>query len=112
MQKIPFFVFLSCASVLFLATLAFGQDNWPRLRGADATGVVADDPQLPDTWDQTQNVQWKVTIPGWGWGSPIVWGDCVFVSAVHSDDEYVEPKSPIARMTAALLSGEISSRGE
>ncbi len=29
---------------------------------------------------------------GAGWGSPIVWGDRVFVSAVHSDDEYEKPK--------------------
>jgi outer membrane protein assembly factor BamB len=54
--------------------------------------VVPDDPRLSDTWDQEKNVQWKVTIPGWGWGSPIVWGDRVFVSAVHSDDDYEKPK--------------------
>jgi outer membrane protein assembly factor BamB len=38
-------------------------------------------------------VQWKAAIPGWGWGSPIVWGDRVFVSAVHSDDDYEKPKA-------------------
>ncbi|MFB3105414.1 MAG: PQQ-binding-like beta-propeller repeat protein, partial [Pseudomonadales bacterium] len=71
---------------------AWPQENWPRFRGADATGVVPDDPRLPDTWDTEKNVQWKTTIPGWGWGSPIVWGDRVFVSSVHSDDEYERPK--------------------
>ena len=35
---------------------------------------------------------WKADILGWGWGSPIVWGDRVFVSAVHSDDDYEKPK--------------------
>lgn len=71
---------------------ACGQDHWPRFRGADATGVVADDPRLCDTWDQETNVRWKAPIPGRGWGSPIVWGDRVFVSAVTSDDEYEKPK--------------------
>jgi outer membrane protein assembly factor BamB len=73
--------------------LAAAQDNWTRFRGADATGVVADDPRLPDTWDQKTNVQWKAAIPGRGWGSPIVWGDRVFVSAVHSDQDYEAPKA-------------------
>lgn len=86
------FVMLLC-SCLNLTTFVFGQENWPRFRGADATGVVADDPRLSDTWDQEKNVQWKVTIPGWGWGSPIVWGDRVFVSAVHSQDDYEKPKA-------------------
>ncbi len=87
------FAAVSWLCVLAFATTALGQDNWPRFRGADATGVVADDPRLPNAWDQETNVQWKVTIPGRGWGSPIVWGDRVFVSAVHSDDEYEAPKS-------------------
>ena len=86
-------VLLTLPCVLFLFDSAAGQDNWPRFRGADANGVVPDDPRLPDTWDQENNVQWKVTVPGRGWGSPIVWGDRVFVSAVHSDDDYESPKA-------------------
>ncbi len=69
-----------------------GQDNWPRLRGADATGVVADDSRLPEIWDRETNVQWTAEIPGWGWSSPIVWGDRVFVTSVHGDEAYDPPK--------------------
>ena len=79
-------------AALLLTAPAVAQENWPRFRGADATGVVADDPRLPDTWDHATNVLWKTPIPGWGWGSPIVWGDRVFVSAVHSDEDYEKPK--------------------
>ena len=86
-------VLLSFSWFVVWNAVAFGQDNWPRFRGPDATGVVADDPRLPDTWDQQTNVQWKTTIPGRGWGSPIVWGDRVFVSAVHSDEDYEAPKA-------------------
>ncbi|REK13101.1 MAG: serine/threonine protein kinase [Planctomycetota bacterium] len=71
---------------------AGAQENWPRFRGADGTGVVEDDPRLPEVWDPETNVVWKAKIPGRGWGSPIVWGDKVFVSAVHSDEEYEAPK--------------------
>ena len=87
-----FSVVLVGLCVLLLTPFALGQTNWTRFRGPDATGVARDDPRLPDTWDQTTNVKWKATIPGWGWGSPIVWGNRVFVSAVLADDDYEKPK--------------------
>jgi outer membrane protein assembly factor BamB len=87
------FELLLCGWILLLAAPALAQDNWPRFRGADATGVAADDPRLPDTWDEKTNVRWQADIPGRGWGSPIVWGDRVFISAVHSDDDYEKPKA-------------------
>ncbi len=93
MMKHLLFLFAIGTSIQTLnLSASVGQENWPRFRGADANGVVADDPRLPDTWDETKNVQWKTPIPGRGWGSPIVWGDRVFVSAVHSDEEYEKPK--------------------
>ena len=41
---------------------------------------------LPATWSQTENVVWKVAIPGHGWSSPIVWDDLVVVTSAVSDD--------------------------
>ena len=86
-------VLFSCSCLLLGPASAAAQENWPRFRGADATGVAADDARLPDVWDQETGVQWKTDIPGRGWGSPIVWGNRVFVSAVHSDDDYEAPKA-------------------
>ena len=61
------------------------RSNWPQFRGLQA-GVADDDPALPDTWSTTQNVLWKVEIPGNGWSSPIVWGNHVFVtSAINTE---------------------------
>jgi outer membrane protein assembly factor BamB len=71
---------------------ADADDNWPRLRGARADGVSADDPRLPESWSQSDNVAWKVDVPGLGWGSPIVWGDRVFVTSVVADKETTRPK--------------------
>ena len=53
-------------ATLFFDIAANGQENWPRFRGANATGVALDDPQLPDTWDTENNVKWVVDVPGWG----------------------------------------------
>ena len=57
-------------------------DSWPQFRGAQSAGVADDDPSLPDRWNSTENVAWKVDIPGTGWSSPIVAGNRIFVTAV------------------------------
>jgi outer membrane protein assembly factor BamB len=51
---------------------------WSQWRGPLATGVAPHaDPPL--RWSETENVRWKVPIPGRGSASPVVWGDRVFV---------------------------------
>ena len=52
--------------------------GWPQWRGPFATGAAPDgDP--PSSWSESENVRWKVEIPGYGQASPIVWGDHVFL---------------------------------
>ena len=82
-------------AVLVLAVLPAvidAEENWPRFRGAAATGVADDDPRLPQTWSKTENVKWVADVPGWGWSGPIVWGKQVFVTTVVSEEEYERPK--------------------
>jgi outer membrane protein assembly factor BamB len=51
---------------------------WPQWRGPYATGVSKTaDP--PIEWSETKNIRWKVEIPGRGSGTPVIWGDKVFV---------------------------------
>ena len=78
---------------LHLAQDAKSADNWPRFRGSSAMGVVDNDQRLPMTWSQTENVQWKVDVPGWAWSNPIVWGDQVFLTTVTSTKENEQPKA-------------------
>src|SRR5262245_46673318 len=66
-------------------------ENWPQFRGPKSSGV-AEDPALPEKWSATENVAWKTEIPGFGWSSPIVWGDKIFVTAVISAGEVETPK--------------------
>jgi outer membrane protein assembly factor BamB len=56
-------------------------ENWPGFRGPTAQGVSAEK-GLPTRWSATENVAWKVDLPGEGWSSPIVWDDRVFVTTV------------------------------
>jgi outer membrane protein assembly factor BamB len=53
-------------------------DNWAHWRGPTGNGVsLAGNP--PTRWSDTENVKWKVAIPGKSSGSPVVWNDRVFV---------------------------------
>jgi len=61
------------------------QNYWPAWRGPTASGVSATG-QPPLTWSETQNIKWKVPVPGRGTSSPIVWGDKIFfLTAIETD---------------------------
>ncbi len=51
---------------------------WGQWRGPLATGVSPDG-NPPVEWSETKNVRWKVEVPGRGSGSPVVWGDRLFL---------------------------------
>jgi len=70
---------------------AAAEDNWPRFRGPAADGVAPDNARLPTTWTTIDNVQWVADVRGWGWSSPIVWGDRVFLTTVVSDEKGATP---------------------
>ncbi len=55
--------------------------NWPRFRGPDGGGV-SPLTNTPAAWDAKSGagIAWKVPAPTRGFGSPIVWGDRVFMS--------------------------------
>lgn len=65
-------------------------DQWAQFRGPQA-GVVPDDPTLPDTWSETDNVVWKTSIPGLGWSSPVVWDDHIFITSALSAGQEAAP---------------------
>jgi outer membrane protein assembly factor BamB len=56
--------------------------DWPQFRGPGGLGVSADQ-GLPLNWGPTQNIAWKVALPGKGASSPIVVGSRVIVTC-HS----------------------------
>ena len=83
-----FFIALGL-SALALAPMS-ALDQWPRFRGQES-GVAADDPVLPESWSETENVVWKTNIPGLGWSSPVVWDSHVFVTSAISSGEEPAP---------------------
>ena len=82
--------------VFFFACVVDGvaveNTNWTQFRGPTMNAAVADDPDLPERWSQTENVEWVTDIPELGWSSPIVWGTRVFVTTVTSNGDFEKPK--------------------
>ena len=72
-------------------------DNWPHWRGPDNNGAD-EDADLPLSWSETENILWKVAIPGQGSASPIVWGEKIFVQTAISAPAVApaEPEAPAA----------------
>jgi outer membrane protein assembly factor BamB len=64
---------------LALFALTAGAANWPSFRGPHTSGI-SDEKDLPTKWSDTENLAWKLDLPGPGASSPIVWGDRVFVT--------------------------------
>ncbi len=67
-----FAVILACAS----PALA-GPDDWPRFRGPNGAGL-SDAKTVPVQWTD-KDYNWKVKLPGIGHGSPVVWGDRIYL---------------------------------
>lgn len=65
--------------------LAIGED-WPAWRGPSGNGVSSEK-QAPLRWSATQNVRWKIALPGPGNATPIVWGDRVFVACASESGQ-------------------------
>ena len=70
---------------LICSATQFGFDNsafadWTRFRGPNGSGVADDHESTPTTWSETENLKWKVPLPGAGVSCPIVVGNRVFVT--------------------------------
>lgn len=68
---------VALAALLF-APAATAAETWPNWRGPTQNGV-APDANPPTTWSETQNVKWKVPLPGYGQSTPVIWGERLFI---------------------------------
>jgi outer membrane protein assembly factor BamB len=76
--------------------------NWPTWRGPQETGLALD-AKPPTTWSETENLSWKVELPGPGHATPVIWGDRIFVLSAVSASSTKEEKASTTRQPEALL---------
>src|SRR5689334_17849158 len=84
-----------CVGLLFSLTLLLSAapagESWPQFRGPYSAGI-AEDKNLPETWSNTQNIVWKLDIPGRGWSSPVAAGDRIYLTSVIASQQEEAPK--------------------
>ena len=73
--------------LLFNLTAAGRQEkiNWNQFRGPNGQGVAQAD-RIPVHFSPESNVLWKTAIPP-GHSSPVIWNDCIFLTAGQPDNE-------------------------
>ncbi len=76
----PMRLFLSFVfAVLVASQIAGAAADWPQFRGPRGNGE-SPAKQVPVAWSETNNLAWKVSLPGRGRSSPVVLGDRIWLT--------------------------------
>jgi outer membrane protein assembly factor BamB len=62
---------VACAWLIGSGATVVLAEDWPQFRGPDGQGHSGER-GVPIHWSETQNIAWKVAVPGRGWSSPVV----------------------------------------
>ncbi len=80
---------------LLLLTIPLHASDWPQFRGPQSDGIVRV-AGVPQEWSKTDNVAWKVDLPGKGWSSPVLQGGRLYLTtavARGTDQDAAGPRS-------------------
>jgi outer membrane protein assembly factor BamB len=78
---------VSCAVVAWsLISSAGFAENWPQWRGPRLDGVSTEK-NVPVTWSRSENVVWRLPLPGPAGATPVVWGDRIYLTSVGGQDK-------------------------
>ena len=80
---------LGTGSVLFAEPNI--KDSWHQWRGPNNNGVAESD--APLNFSPTENVKWKIAIPGKGNSTPIIWGDTIYLTTAVPTEPIPEPQA-------------------
>ncbi len=75
-----------CLAAWLLGPIAvLRAEPWPQWRGPRGNGTSRET-GLPTTWSRSENMLWRVPLPGPAGSTPAVWGDRIFLTSVDDDD--------------------------
>ena len=75
----PPHVFRLTTLTIMLFAIVGRTEDWPAWRGPRGDGTSLER-NIPQRWSETDNIAWKVKLPGLGHASPIVHGQYVFIA--------------------------------
>ena len=65
------------------------KESWHQWRGPHNDGVAESD--APLNFSSTENVKWKIKIPGKGNSTPVIWGDTIYLTTAVATEPIPEP---------------------
>ena len=71
---------VSCASAFAFPKLTPANGDWTWWRGPNRDGAAEVSQNVPVNWSETENVFWKVPLPGRGHSSPTVAGERIYLA--------------------------------
>ncbi|MEC7565457.1 MAG: PQQ-binding-like beta-propeller repeat protein [Planctomycetota bacterium] len=71
--------------LLLIVTVDLNAENWPQWRGSAMNGISTET-DLPSRWSRTENIQWRLELPGPGGATPCIWKDHIFITSTEGDD--------------------------
>ena len=91
--------------VVWVNLTAEGEQDWPQFRGprGDGSSLARN---VPLTWSETNNIAWKVSVPGQGRSSPVVRGDRLWLTLAVARGVVRKPIGPDDMQTAEHISLE------
>lgn len=69
--------------IALVMSLCFGAvhaENWPHWRGPANNGI-SPETAVPVQWSKSQNVKWRLPLPGPAPSTPVVWGSHIFLTS-------------------------------
>jgi outer membrane protein assembly factor BamB len=84
--------------------------DWPWWRGPGHNGIAETGQSVPTQWSDSENVIWKVKVPGRGHSSPTVVGNRIFL-ATANEQQQIQGVVAFDRKTGKVLWQTAVSRG-
>lgn len=91
-----------CLVCLSVHPLQAQKSDWPGFRGPTGMGISSDK-GIPTTWGPSQNIAWKVALPGAGTSSPIIVGNRIFLGCYSGFGVPGVPDGPQDALQIQLL---------
>lgn len=95
-------------------TVMFTATEWPAWRGPRLDGKAADE-RVPTTWSETENIRWKIAVPGRGHSSPVVCRGRIVLTTADEDAKRIlmlayDPVTGREMWQTELYQGELMHR--
>lgn len=90
-------------------SLAVARFDWPWWRGSARNGIAAGS-EAPVSWTKTDNVVWKVPVPGRGHATPIISGQRIFI-ATADEEQGIQSLLSFSRKSGHLMWNRAIHRG-